>query len=123
VNAWLVEMFAADVAQGFAICDAWDVDQSGPIEAAPVVSDVPTLILAGDIDPFTPPAWALDTAKTLSKAQVATFPGLGHGLFLANGLTDGCVGNLVEQFLDKPSVRMDMACVEKFAAGPIKMLP
>ena len=33
----------------------------------PVVSDVPTLLLSGALDPVTPPAWAEETARTLKQ--------------------------------------------------------
>lgn len=40
----------------FAVCPAWGVGEADPIENQPEVSDIPTLILAGQFDPITPPA-------------------------------------------------------------------
>jgi hypothetical protein len=40
------------------VCDAWQVPPAPAKENQPVVSSVPTLIMAGEFDPDTPPAAA-----------------------------------------------------------------
>ncbi len=46
----------------------------------PVVSDVPALVLSGDLDPVTPPAWGESVVKTLKNGRHVTVPGTGHGV-------------------------------------------
>jgi pimeloyl-ACP methyl ester carboxylesterase len=49
-----------------------------PRENQPVSSDLPALILAGDQDPITPPAWGRMLTQDLSRAYFHEFPGQGH---------------------------------------------
>ena len=60
-------------------CAMWP---RGSVDAAyyePVVSDVPALVLSGDIDPVTPPSWGESVVKTLKNGRHITAPGTGHG--------------------------------------------
>ena len=41
----------------------------------PVSSDVPVLLLSGELDPVTPPRWADDAARTLSRSQSSWLKG------------------------------------------------
>ena len=88
---------------------AWKSGATSPIENKPVVSDLPVLILTGDNDPITPPAWAKRAAETLSHAQYLEFPGLGHGV-LGNGMDNGiCSKSVFEAFLENPGIPVDLA--------------
>ncbi|RMG88195.1 MAG: alpha/beta fold hydrolase, partial [Chloroflexi bacterium] len=49
----------------FAICDAWGVETADEIEMQPVYSDIPTLLLSGQLDPITPPRNGEMAAETL----------------------------------------------------------
>ena len=89
----------------FGICSFWGARPALPIESAPVVSDVPTLVLVGDTDPFTPPTWAKLTAATLSQSQIAEFPGLGHGVFRADFITKYCEKNYLKVVPTKTTTR------------------
>lgn len=60
------------------VCAEWPVTPPAADQAAPVVSDLPVLLLAGRYDPITPPAWAQEAAATLSHGYVAEYP-TGHG--------------------------------------------
>ena len=118
VDPHLVDYLEGDAQLYFGTCAFWGAREAPAIETAPVVSNIPALLLAGDIDPFTPPEWARLTATTLSQSQVAEFPGLGHGLFLADFMTNSCVSQLVDDFLDDPSAALDTKCVDEFSAQP-----
>jgi pimeloyl-ACP methyl ester carboxylesterase len=88
------------------VCDFWDSGTAEPIEREPVRSDVPTLVLAGEFDPITPPAWAHRAAATLSVAGVVEFPGVGHAV-----ITQGeCAEGLISAFVDRPTDPADAAC-------------
>ncbi|HSJ52101.1 MAG TPA: alpha/beta fold hydrolase, partial [Anaerolineae bacterium] len=64
------------------ICGLWGAGQAGEVEDQPVSSDVPTLILAGQFDPITPPAFGREAARSLPNSFYFEFPGLGHGVTL-----------------------------------------
>jgi pimeloyl-ACP methyl ester carboxylesterase len=61
----------------FTICDLWGVDDADPIENEPVSSDIPTLVLAGEYDPITPPVWGEMVAANLSQSFFFEFPRCG----------------------------------------------
>jgi pimeloyl-ACP methyl ester carboxylesterase len=71
-------------------CAAWgDADSvSIPISQQAVTSNIPTLILAGELDPITPPAWGRLAGETLSHSQFLEFPDFGHGV-LGSGPDNG----------------------------------
>ncbi|NRA29837.1 MAG: alpha/beta hydrolase [Parvularculaceae bacterium] len=60
------------------LCKAWGVPALDESVVEPVVSDVPTLIIAGEFDPLTPPIWGKRAAETLSQSQVIVIRGGGH---------------------------------------------
>src|SRR5262249_40657504 len=73
---------------------------------APVVSDVPTLLLSGLFDIQTPARYADRVASTLSRAQKASVP-LGHVAISR----DPCPDQIIAQFLDHPLGTADLSCV------------
>ena len=92
---------------GFTICEEWDSGQADPIENEPVWSDVPTLVMAGEFDPITPPAWAHLAAETLPNATVVEFSGVGHGA----SVVEGCPRDMLIAFLSDPTSPPDDACL------------
>jgi hypothetical protein len=92
---------------GFEICDAWDSGQAGAVENEPVHSDIPTLVLAGEYDPITPPAWGQRTASMLENSSYFEYPGMGHGLSIAHN----CPQEMMFAFWDDPTVAPDDACI------------
>lgn len=94
------------------ICQEWNAGPPDPIEAAPVVSDIPTLILTGALDPITPPRWGALTAETLSNAHVFTVPNAGHGVTFAFE----CPRDFMRWFLTDPLAQLDTSCLQEIAA-------
>jgi pimeloyl-ACP methyl ester carboxylesterase len=92
---------------GFEVCEEWDSGRADPIENEPVTSDVPTLLMAGEFDPITPPAWAHHAAETLPNATVVEFAGVGHGASIA----EGCPRDVLIAFLNDPTGPLDDACL------------
>ena len=70
-------------------------------------SDVPTLILAGQLDPITPPAWAYDTALSLTNSYVAEVPGYGH----SPTFSGPCPTSMALEFLGNPTGPPDDSCL------------
>lgn len=93
------------------LCAAWNVLPVDPEFAAPVVSEVPTLILAGEFDPLTPPAWGELTAETLSNSRVVSVRGEAH-LPTQQWDGDGCAMALVDVFIDAPMTALTASSSE-----------
>jgi pimeloyl-ACP methyl ester carboxylesterase len=91
----------------FRICDIWDSGLAEPIEKEPVYSSIPTLVLTGQYDPITPPAYNRTIAETLSNSFFYEIPGIGHGAM--RGST--CALEIGLQFLENPTRRPDAACL------------
>jgi pimeloyl-ACP methyl ester carboxylesterase len=94
------------------VCAHWP---RGPIDAdlhAPLVSAVPVLLMSGEDDPVTPPAFADRAARGLSDSAHVVLKGRGHGQ-----ITAPCVPRLMQQFLDRGTTRgLDVSCTGR--AGP-----
>lgn len=88
-------------------CDMWGTRPAAPIENEPVVSDVPTLVLAGEYDPITPPADGEAVAARLTEATFIEFPGLGHAVSAAGD----CPLSITLAFLDAPRDSLDTGCI------------
>jgi pimeloyl-ACP methyl ester carboxylesterase len=88
-------------------CAAWQVSAVLPAEKAPVHSVIPTLLLAGQIDPLTAPANATLIAQGLPKSITLTFPHTGHGV---TG-TGPCPARIIAAFLDHPGTKPDTSCI------------
>ncbi|MFN8558569.1 MAG: alpha/beta fold hydrolase [Dehalococcoidia bacterium] len=95
-------------------CGRWGVTPPAAQENEPVTSAIPTLILAGEFDPVTPPSYAHAIAAGLSRATVVEFPGMSHGLLLA----DACPRTVALGFLRRPDKRPDAACARALPAPP-----
>ncbi len=92
----------------FDLCKAWGSPAAGSIEDQPVRGDVPALVLSGQFDPITPPAWGRLVAETLPSGFYFELPNAGHGA----SLTEDCPREMVLAFLDDPATRPDSACIE-----------
>lgn len=91
------------------LCAEWGVDPADAADKEPVASDVPTLILAGEFDPITPPVWARLAAETLNNSYYYEFPGLGHGVMRSNR----CGFQIGLQFLTDPYTEPDASCIDE----------
>jgi pimeloyl-ACP methyl ester carboxylesterase len=90
-----------------ALCKGWDVPSLDPVVEQPVKSDLPVLLLSGGLDPVTPPANAALVAAALSHSFSYTFASGGH----SQAFTNTCADNLIQRFLEDPSVAPDSTCV------------
>ncbi|MGD8473269.1 MAG: alpha/beta hydrolase [Anaerolineae bacterium] len=96
----------------FYTCAEWDSGEADPIENEPVTSDIPTLLMTGQFDPITPPAWAYRAADTLSNSTVLEFPGVGHGA----STVAGCPRDTMIAFFDDPTTLLDASCMAEMEA-------
>ena len=91
-------------------CDIWNVQPAPSIENQPVLSEIPTLILAGDMDPVTPPVWGELAGEKLKNSYYEEFVGVSHGVYGA-GQLPLCSKVIVRSFLENPQIAPDAACL------------
>ena len=103
----LGDVFAREV--NLDVCELWGSRRAGPIENEAVSSPIPALVLSGEYDPITPPAWGRLTAADLDNAFFYEFRGVGHG---ASG-TGGCPLGITLDFLDDPGSEPDSSCMAR----------
>jgi len=81
-------------------------------EYAPVSTDIPALLIAGDMDPITPPPLAKAVLPGFANGTYVEFPYAGHG----PSRSVECAGDLLNLFFDEPSAAPDLSCVETMEA-------
>jgi pimeloyl-ACP methyl ester carboxylesterase len=91
-----------------AICESWPAGVIDDGFKTPVVSDRPVLLLSGELDPVTPPAYAEQLiAAGLSNARHLIGRGQGHGQAAV-----GCVPRLMHQFIETgDAAALDPQCL------------
>lgn len=95
----------------YELCQLWGTTPLAPGENDPVLSDIPTLILAGEFDLVTPSSFARQLADHLSASNVAVMPKQGHAPSLNE--TSGCPTALMSAFLQEPAARPAFDCLEE----------
>lgn len=91
----------------FALCELWQAGEAPALENEPVTSSVPTLVLAGEYDPITPPEWGRRAAEQLDAVGFVEFPGVGH----AASVSGDCPLEVALAFYDDPTAPPDTGCM------------
>jgi pimeloyl-ACP methyl ester carboxylesterase len=80
---------------------------------APLKSDKPILVLSGELDPVTPPAYGKEILAGLGNARQLVVKGQGHAVMMR-----GCMPRLIDTFIDKiDPKKLDASCLDRL--GPI----
>lgn len=96
------------------ICNIWPRGVTDPDFKQPLVADTPVLLLSGEIDPVTPPAYAEQVAASLSSSRHLVGAGQGHGM-----ISVGCVARLVADFVRDGSLeQLDADCIGRLGPTP-----
>ena len=75
---------------------------------------MPALLLSGELDPVTPPAYADSVAKTLPNGRALVLRGQGHNVIGA-----GCMPKLFAQFVDTADAKaLDAKCLDSLGYAP-----
>jgi pimeloyl-ACP methyl ester carboxylesterase len=92
-----------------AVCGPWPVGVMDEDFKTPVASDKPVLLLSGEFDPITPPAYAERVAaEGLGNSVHVVGRGQGHGL-----ITVGCVPRILRAFVESPvPAELDASCLD-----------
>jgi pimeloyl-ACP methyl ester carboxylesterase len=94
-------------------CREWPRGEIPAAYYAPVASDVPVLMLSGELDAATPARDATEAARTLPNARQVLIKNVAHDYF------DDCLRDLVADFFARGSARdLDTRCVEALRRPP-----
>jgi pimeloyl-ACP methyl ester carboxylesterase len=93
-----------------AACEGWPTRDLGRDALAPVVSDVPVLLISGERDPTTPPTYGERAARTLTNSRRVVIPDGGHDTL---GMGDGdCLPRLTAAFIQSgKAAGLDTSCI------------
>lgn len=103
----VAEVLVPSLSRLFDVCAAVDISPADPVENAPVVSDIPTLFVAAEIDPGCPPALTEAAAKGYSNSQVVIVTNATHGVINASR----CTIDMARDFLRDPTKPVDRSCL------------
>lgn len=103
----VAQVLVPSLSRLFSICAATEITGADPIENAPVVTDIPTLFVAAEIDPGCPPALTEAAAKGYSNSQVVIVTNATHGVINASR----CTLTMARDFLRDPFRLVDRSCL------------
>lgn len=106
VSSQIAAFYPGSVQPLFAACREWTSIVPDPRENLPVLSDIPTLILAGDQDPITPPDWGRLVSQDLSHEYFYELPGHGHWVTRSSS----CALSMALAFWNDPVVDPGYVC-------------
>ncbi len=93
-----------------ALCEAWGTPKPSAMENQAVESDIPALILNGQLDPITPPRYGKLAAEKLSRGYVFEFPATAHGVWYQQY---DCATAIIDEFLTEPAVKPESSCISQ----------
>jgi pimeloyl-ACP methyl ester carboxylesterase len=103
--------------QQVAACREWPRGQIPADFHEPVTSDVPVLLISGPYDPVTPPRWAEEVVKHLSRGLHVVIPDGHHG---PGGLSNPeCFSGMSAKFIERGTAEgLDTSCVSTMKPPP-----
>ena len=96
---------AATYAQFCSLINVKELPDSTDVD---VTTDVPTLLLSGNLDVATPTFHSQEVADALPNATMVVFPGRTHVQIAGANL---CAGEIMTQFVLEPTAKLDTSCV------------
>ena len=98
---------AEDYTQDCSLINVQELPDSTDVD---VTTDVPVLLLSGDLDVATPTFRSKVVADQLPNATLVVFPGQTH---VQIGAGNYCAGEIVTQFVLDPTATLDLSCTEE----------
>lgn len=96
------------------VCSWWPADPVGPGFHQPFDTDVPVLILSGELDPVTPPQYGEEAEAQFSNSLHIIAEGRGHIT-----MTNSCIGSIATEFIAEAGVAdLDTGCTERIGPEP-----
>jgi len=87
-------------------CHGWPILPLPPNFREPMRSTVPALLLTGELDPITPPAYADRVARWFTKSTAIRLPNRSHAD------ADPCITGIIEAFIVSGGRRPATACLD-----------
>jgi pimeloyl-ACP methyl ester carboxylesterase len=106
-------MFTNGVLDGpdlWTACGSWKVPPAPASLFEPVKTSVPTLIVSGEFDHVTPPAYAQKVAANIPGSVLIEAQGVGHSALLAEG---DCGRQILEKFVADPKAPVNHDCADQ----------
>lgn len=100
-------------------CDIWPVDEADETEYKSVISNIPTLILSGYMDPTLPPETGAEIASKLSNSQHIIIPYMAHMFADLSHLE--CYDNYVVAFFENREEELNTNCFNEMKPQPFKL--
>ncbi len=103
------------VRQQLAVCEFWPTLPLPASHGDPVESDVPVLLLSGNLDPVAPPHWAEEAARYLSNGEHLVLPG-------AHGVGGPCTDAIARRFVRRGTMDgVATDCAENVRLPPFEL--
>lgn len=102
-----------------AVCAAWGGPRATPSFRAPLTSDVPALVFAGELDAVTAPEHTRAAAARLPTAQFVLLPGLPHAVLDHSP----CARAIATAFVADPARPLDRRCLAEQHGPPAFVTP
>ena len=97
-----------------AACEVWPAGTAQANFVDTPTSQVPTLLLSGELDPVTPPSYAAEIGKFYPNSRSLVLKGGGHG-----ALMRGCASRLAGQFIERADAKsLDTKCLDSLSFIP-----
>ena len=91
------------------VCSVWPSTKVDETFSAPISNNIPTLLLSGELDPATPPDWAILAMADMKNATHLVAPHAAHGVAMQS-----CANRLVAQLVDEgSSAELDGDCLKE----------
>lgn len=98
----------------FAPCSVWPHGTAPADFHQPFTSDLPVLLLSGELDPVTPPRYGDEVVANLANGRHLMLEGQGHNVSGA-----GCMPELLGQFIDSADAKsLDTKCLDNLTYAP-----
>lgn len=102
-----------------ALCADWPRGRLGEDFKAPLTSTIPTLLLSGERDPITPPAYGERLNSTLTNARHLVVPARGHHVGV-----QGCTPDIIARFVASADpTALDAGCLDRLRDVPLFLDP
>jgi pimeloyl-ACP methyl ester carboxylesterase len=100
-------------------CEFWPKAKVEASYYEPVTSEIPVLVMSGELDPVTPPSWGESVLPRFPHSKHIVVPGTGHGT-----ISTGCGMRIVQSFLNSGAVEgLDTSCVQAMKRPPFFLTP
>lgn len=102
-------------------CAEWPRAKVSADHLKPIRSNIPVLLVSGELDPVTPPEWADEVARGLPNSKHVVIPASGH-MFDGMSGVDSCLDPLILRFLMSGDAKgLDTSCVVTMKPPPFSI--